>query len=867
MKRILIIGSLFLISSLAVWAQNQPIVIEADNQPLTEVLVQLRDRYGFLLSYNASELATYTISLSESYPNQEDALRGLLEGLPLRLKKSRQVFIILSDRSKASEPPERRPVSGQIVEAKTGEPLPFSALTINQKQLFADVNGSFNYTTSGDSLVRLKVSHLGYYVLDTLLKPGINQRIELIPSFKHLPEVRVENNVVEKAAIVGEKSGNMKLNHSISRFLAGQGDNAVFNLLKLMPGIQASNEQTVDLYIWGSYEGQSQISFDDFTLFGLKEFNTNISLINPFLVKNIEVYKGGYEARYGNRVGGLVNIQGKTGNPQKPGFQFNINPMTLNGMAELPVGDHSSLIVAYRQTYYNPYSHNDFNLFGLKIHGKQDNAGRTYEEGEIASVSVFPDRYQFRDFNVKYTANISANDQLGVSAYYGGDDFSLSTANRLVETHYDEEEDEEQETSLEVLFSSQEENRQLGTSLYYSRDWANGNRSRLVLAHSSFRQSILDLIEADNLDDGEIYNRDWIEIENEARESAVRLENSVTIAGAHQLEFGGGFFANEGFVENSNLYEDPQLADSHVNFKNQRFFLFVQDNLPLMGRLTLRTGLRLNKMKNKLLMEPRMNLTYQLSESLKINGSWGIYNQFIYKTAYVDRDDNYTYLWTTGDEHSGILHAMHGSSGINFSKPDFTMSVEAYYKTTDNLSRYRQESRLVGTNPREDYYLYRGDSKAYGLDVYLKKDFGKHAIWGAYTLSETRERLAYEPDALGAYQAAPHDQRHELKLAGLYNLNQFYLSANYVYGSGLYILQKQAGKPVHYKRLDAAVTYRFNWRLVRGETGLSVLNLLDTRNVIRGYLTNVKISEELGTFKIYTDAMPLMPILFLKLAF
>ncbi len=177
------------------------------------------------------------------------------------------------------------------------------------------------------------------------------------------------------------------------------------------------------------------------------------------------------------------------------------------------------------------------------------------------------------------------------------------------------------------------------------------------------------------------------------------------------------------------------------------------------------------------------------------------------------------------------------------------------------------ENRDVAGEPAEDYYLYQGDSKAYGLDWYLKKDFGKHAVWGAYTLSETRGRLAYQKEALGTYQPAPHDQRHEVKLAGVFNLKQFYFSANYVYGSGLYILKKQVESPVHYKRLDTAVTYRFNWKVVRGETGLSVLNLLDTRNVVRGYLTNVKINEKLGTVKIYTDAMPLMPILFLKLAF
>ena len=54
------------------------------------------------------------------------------------------------------------------------------------------------------------------------------------------------------------------------------------NLLRLQPGILASGEQTNDLIIWGSYEGHSQVLFDNFTIYGLKNFNDNISAFNPF---------------------------------------------------------------------------------------------------------------------------------------------------------------------------------------------------------------------------------------------------------------------------------------------------------------------------------------------------------------------------------------------------------------------------------------------------------------------------------------------------------------------------------------------------------------------------------------------------------
>ena len=61
-----------------------------------------------------------------------------------------------------------------------------------------------------------------------------------------------------------------------------------------MPGILASGESTNDLVIWGSYAGHSQVLFDGFTIFGLKNFNDNISSFNPLMAKDIEVMKGGF---------------------------------------------------------------------------------------------------------------------------------------------------------------------------------------------------------------------------------------------------------------------------------------------------------------------------------------------------------------------------------------------------------------------------------------------------------------------------------------------------------------------------------------------------------------------------------------------
>ncbi len=132
----------------------------------------------------------------------------------------------------------------------------------------------------------------------------------MTPQIERIAEVQVLGNLVEQSTLIGDQAGRIKINHRIAPVLPGHGDNSVFNLLRLMPGILAAGEQSTDLLIWGSYEGQSLITFDEFTLFGLKNYCDNISVVNPFVVKNIEVYKGGFDANYGNRIGGIVNITG-----------------------------------------------------------------------------------------------------------------------------------------------------------------------------------------------------------------------------------------------------------------------------------------------------------------------------------------------------------------------------------------------------------------------------------------------------------------------------------------------------------------------------------------------------------------------------
>ncbi|WP_170111442.1 TonB-dependent receptor domain-containing protein [Mangrovibacterium marinum] len=841
------------------------------DKPLNEVLHQLRDQYGLQLSYTENELSKYKVSVQKQFETDEETLNFLLNTLPFRLKKAGKVFIIIPLKKGKTGQKSDVHISGQIVESGTREPLSYSNIIINKKKLVADVTGSFNFIASADSSFHLQISHLGYFVFDTVLYTGIDQHFTLKPSITPLPEIKVQNRPIDRSTLIGDIAGNMKINHNIAQYLPGQGDNSIFNLLRLMPGIQATNEQSADLQLSGSQEGQSLMTFDGFTLFGLKNYNNNISIINPFLVKNINIYQGSFPAQYGNRVGGLVQMIGKNGSLQKPTFSFNLNATTVNGMAELPLFRKSSLVIAYRQTYYNLYNSNNFNIYA-PTHSKNETTRTPVNfNTNLNGFDVYPDNYRYRDFNAKYTINPNKNDQLYFSLYLGGDKYRLTTLKELKPSN--SEDPPETRNPLLVDFSDREKNSQDGFSAFYSKKWSAKISSEFLFSRSSYSREAFQNTQAQAENTTTANTGNELEFSNTAKEYSFRNENRINRKDGKELTFGAGFYTNKASLVNINSYGDSLNLNSEQQFSNTHLYAFVKEHLPIGKKLIIDGGIRFLVANdgNKFIAEPRFSMQYKFTENLKLNVAGGRYHQFMYKLAHVDRDNNYNYFWVTSANSVPVLNATHYCLGLNYYKNSFTANVESYYKKTNNLSRQvfeQHQNAVPGWNSA--YINYTGDAKAYGISTYLRKDFGNQAIWTSYNWSKALERLAKEGDALPGYVPAINDQRHEFKIAALLNYKRFYFSSDFVYGSGQKLIRQafpDNDVSTDYQRVDLALTYKLNWEKSKTEFGVSVLNIFDRKNLSYNHLRSINLSPEFNVVKVYTNAVPLTPTIFLKIVF
>jgi len=815
-------------------AQQKEITINANSLPLNKVLINLREQYNIHFSFDDMLLSKYIVSMHQGFATPDKAIKTLLKPYPLDYSYEGNVYVIYKKQDFKPKSMQKHFLKGYLKDIKTGEPLAFSHILTSDKNFISDVNGYFSGIIDQSTPVQTIISHLGYYILDTVLLIDTINIIQLTPSSVKLTEVEITGKSIDFVSQIGQQPGIMRLNSKVATHLPGYGDNSVFNLLRLQPGILASGEQTNSMIIWGSYAGQSKVMFDGFTVYGLRNFNDNISSFNPLMAQDIEVMKGGYDAKFGERAGGIVNISGITGNTKKVSGVFTINNMTINSLLEVPFKNRSSLVIAFRHTYFNLYNPTEYT-----IHRNDSLNGPA-----SVNINVKPN-YTFRDINIKYSGIAGKNDHYFISLYASNDIFKYSIDEPL--------------QFRRILKNTDERNTQSGGSFFYGKEWKNNGSSKFILSFSSLRKKFSDDYRIEKKWNGEINNISKFNSVNKINEATLKVENRFPVTSHHTLEFGGGIISNKSTLQADTF--NITISDLYVSAA--RLYGYLQDVISY-GKFTVKPGGRITQAfyLKKVYFEPRISAVYKPSDSWTFSLAWGLYNQYVTRTSAIDNQGNYRYLWTVCDNKDiPVLKAMHNVAGISFLKKGYIISLEAYFKTVDGLSRYVQYKDIVAPD------IYHGNSRGYGMDLMLKKDYRGSTLWMAYSYSRTEEQFDYFPNR--NYRRSPQDQRHEIKLGTMINLSPFYLSANYVYGTGFPITfnnQHQIQKDYPYSRLDGSATWRFLNRKVEGEIGVSVLNILNTQNIKFSNFEKVPLNQT-SSINIYAEAIPLTPTLFLKISF
>ena len=187
--------------------------------------------------------------------------------------------------------------------------------------------------------------------------------------------------------------------------------------------------------------------------------------------------------------------------------------------------------------------------------------------------------------------------------------------------------------------------------------------------------------------------------------------------------------------------------------------------------------------KTYITMEPRVSLKYQINEYHNIKAGVSVASQNLHglrSTLTTFPFDRYALTSSFVKPEVSSQYSI-GYSGMT-SCGSWDWSAEVYYKTMQNVYDYKDGVTMFSRINLESLIL-QGKGRSYGLEVMMRKNFGKLTGWISYTLSKTETKVpGINKDR---WYKASNDRRNDIAVVALYDFNDKWdVSASWTYASG-----------------------------------------------------------------------------------
>ncbi|RRJ92554.1 TonB-dependent receptor [Flavobacterium macacae] len=300
-------------------------------------------------------------------------------------------------------------------------------------------------------------------------------------------------------------------------------------------------------------------------------------------------------------------------------------------------------------------------------------------------------------------------------------------------------------------------------------------------------------------------------------------------------------------------------------------------------RAFLKTGLRTNYIEkfNEVIVEPRIQFNYLFSNQF----STEILSEQKSQTASQVIDLQQDFLgvekrrWVLSDNNEiPIQKSNQISLGFTFKNKNWLLTLENYYKEVNGIS-----TRSQSFQNQLEFIKINGDYSVYGSEIIVQRNFEKFHTWISYSLSNSNYTFdSYFPEEFSNnFQIV-----HSVSWAGIYEWKKLKIAIGSKWNSGrpetsptlsnMLDFSNPVKPKINYNLPNSATlsdyftvnfSAGYSWKLDEKttlETGISVLNLLNKKNIINRYY---RINQEEFVQSVSTNSLERTPNLSLKLSF
>ncbi|MEM9857385.1 MAG: TonB-dependent receptor [Bacteroidota bacterium] len=835
-----------------------------ENAKLPAVLKQFRKDYKVKIAYDDQLVSGISINLVIEKATVTEALKQILTSANLDyLWVNDKIVIVPKTQSIGSSEESKKTnltINGTVKDAVTGETLPNALIQIDGTTVgtASNVDGFFTLVKVPSDTATLAISYLGY----------MPKRIKLSPdlSLKNLSiTMQTDVQVLEDITIYDSYNQSMEVTNTVSKVsfnprsmtsLPSLGELDLFKTIQLMPGISGENESSANLIIRGSLPSQNLVLLDGFTIYHLDHFFGLFSALNPDVVKDVQVYKGGFESKYGGRVGGVVDIVGKTGNTNEPTLNLGLNLISTRATLEAPIGKKINTLISFRRAFTDVIQSGLYTKLFKIARRNDEQIARPIENERLDEIQ--PDFF-FTDFNSKFSYRPTNKDIISLSIYAGLDNLSGNTTTRV--------EDNAANAFFEETLNETTEWGNNGISLKWGRQWSSTYYSNLRLSVGNFFKDYgfrynSELNIADSVT---MFNANFSQ-KNEINDVNLSFDNEIIINDKVRLEGGLSFVSHD-------ISYKTFVSDSLANNDNAQgdiASLYATLKADVTPQLSASLGFRLNhhETNEESYNEPRIGLNYKISESLNLKAAVGKYHQFVNQIVYDDPYQGNQNFWVFSNvDGAPIVESNHYIAGFTYQLGGFLIDIEGYIKNLNGLTEFNLVPFFNSEELDDLGFLVNGNGRMKGIDFLVQKEVGKYKGWVAYSLGRSEQSFDQVND--GAYYPSLQDRRHELKFINMFNTGKWHFSSSWIYGSGRPYAEFEVNyltdesnvvtdfavvktnrnqlRLPNYHRLDLSVSYDIVWGNSTGQMGLSVFNVYGRKNIKTRRLNVAELQASLGT--------------------
>lgn len=715
---------------------------------------------------------------------------------------------------------ESMTIAGVVRDTTTGEALEAVSVSVIGTTIgtYTDQNGGFTLTTDQPFPFTIRFSYVGYQPEEIEIsspEEASDIRVSLSSTAKELAEVIVQASSLREKFHSSNTSVESLDARDAEVIPALFGEVDIIKTLQLKPGILSGSEGNSNLYVRGGNGDQNLVLLDGIHIYNPSHLFGFFSTFNNDALHSVDVYKGGFPAKYGGRLSSVIDVQTKSPNTKKLSGSGGLGLISSRLMLEGPLfSEDVSFFISGRRTYVDVFTE-------LANKMNQDNE----------NFNPIP-RYRFYDLNGKLTARLSPSDMLTFSGYMGADVFGFK--NELFHLDFD------------------------WGNKAGSLEWNHSFSKRLYSKQTLFLTDYNYLI----ANDVENFHFD---LSSRIRDRGFRWDLTYDSPGGHFLQAGAEWIHHQfrlGRLKAGSTSENYNFS-SGSEPSGHEWSVFAGDQFDAGEIFKFNFGLRYSGFHSQSeyyhRLEPRAALNAMVSERWSIKSSYARMNQYVHlvsNTGFSLPTD----LWYPTTEKVRPQSSDQIVLGVNYLiTPSLMLTNEYYYKSMNHQIELKDHAQIFSNDDLEQEFTF-GKGYAYGSEIGIEKKSGPLTGWIGYTLAWVR-RGRFKDIEGGRYFPPRYDRRHDLSIVSTYEFNKKWsVSATFVYGTGdkawlpagrIYLqdidrLNSFPVVPVYedrntvtlppYHRMDLSVVRSFESSWGSHELNLSFYNLYNRRNPYFLYL-------------------------------